>query len=1020
MVLGRIVQGPHVSRLLTAIGKFAKSRYVFGFNSGREALQAALIAADIGPGDRVILPSYCCDTVVQAVMAVSATPVYCDIGPDLNPDTESVMALLNPQVKAIVFTHLFGNPGRIDLLDAELRRQGWRSHVLLIDDAAQSFGARLGGKLIGTLGDVGVVSFGAGKTMTATGGGVLITGSSALATRLERMPTRLVSTSTKLRLALYWFLFRRWRRLALGFWRAVRPLFKTSETVGDVPAGLCNLDAAITLEQLRRLEQLLAIRRQRMNELDRVLNVNSGQSFADPVPPVAGRQEGAVCTKYALILRPTTPGPDDAYRYLAYMRECGIELQPLYEPIHRRRPSPIAGRLGRTEQIADRVIQIPVEPSLSDRSFAYVVRCFLAYPGRPAGRSPMLSTRERQEQRGQSSGVTAKAKKAREIAGFYRRRWFGLPSAPKINNGFATALRTPDGAFLSLLLAQDQKNTIRTADRICDGAVKLHGLPHEVFKQDPSWRKDFYSGYEWPLRPINRIYDSNDSGVDLNIPFELSRLQHVPALIQAYQVTHDHRYVHQLAATLDSWIRANPYGFGPNWWSCMEVGLRAVNMALACAFLQGHVEEHQWNRFLQSLWMHACHIHEYDVVRDPTRNKNNHFLGAMLGLLAVALIFDGLQAAEYRQTALGALRREVLRQFHDDGGNFESATAYHQFSMEVALVALLLLLSGGPIGRGAPSAEVLLGEEAVHRLRKGLQLTADYIQAFGESPNIGDSSDCRVLVFKDYFNRRSLDHRFLLELGAHVLDWSIPESRPGLASVYPTSGYACLKSKRYGLVAWAGPKGSGGSGGHGHNDKCSFVLAVDNRPLLVDSGTFIYNPNTQSRYALKRGRAHNILMLDDVEQCPIAPERVFGLGGEIRPSVAIKDRAGTWQIDMTHDGYARIETLGEVHRTIKCEGDTLLIHDRASGKGSHLASLFLNLHPEVQATIDASVATLRISTLKATIEFPHGVSLSFEDSQYSSMYHERGSSKRLVASMVAELPLSLAWTIRVLEEAQAR
>ena len=83
-------------------------RYVLPVNRGRTGLELALRALDVGPGADVVLPSYVCRAVLDAVNRIEAHPVFADIGPDLNVTVETVKAALTPQTKCVIVPHLFG------------------------------------------------------------------------------------------------------------------------------------------------------------------------------------------------------------------------------------------------------------------------------------------------------------------------------------------------------------------------------------------------------------------------------------------------------------------------------------------------------------------------------------------------------------------------------------------------------------------------------------------------------------------------------------------------------------------------------------------------------------------------------------------------------------------------------------------------------------------------------------------------------------------------------------------------
>lgn len=443
--------------------------------------------------------------------------------------------------------------------------------------------------------------------------------------------------------------------------------------------------------------------------------------------------------------------------------------------------------------------------------------------------------------------------KAKDISYFYWAKIADRPSAPQPDLSFFSAIRQSGSPLKQLLLDHvEQQSILEDAERICGGELKLYGLEPSLFTAGIKWHCDFYSGHTWPLKPFNRIYDPNNSGIDLNVPFELSRLQFIPCLIQAYEITRESRFMKRLFEIVDSWIANNPFCFGVNWWSCLEVALRAANLALAIAWFFDRIDDRKRKVYLDVLWRHAVYIYRFDVVNDKVRNKNNHFLGSMAGLLIASLCFQGRDTENMRKTALNAINKEIPRQFMEDGVNFESATGYHQFSLEVVLTVILFLRSREVRLFEANVATEAFGAIGAIRIQRALDFVLHYMSSFGRSPQIGDSSDCRVLVFRDYFRRPPHDHAFLFAMGEAACRYRRRLPSDSICRGYHESGHAFFKNDVYGLVAFAGPKGSNGTGGHGHNDKGSFVLSFKGRPVLVDSGTYIYNSEIHNRFDLKK------------------------------------------------------------------------------------------------------------------------------------------------------------------------
>ena len=357
-------------------------KHVYGFNSGREAIRAALQGFGVSHGDSVIMPSYCCESVAKAVVDCGGNPVFCDIGGDYNPDIESVLRLIGPKTRAIIFTHLFGNPGRIDLLERSLEGIDARSRILLVDDAAQSFGARLGGRLVGTFGDVGIISFGPGKTMSGTGGGLLLTHSETLARSIRHLSIRRVGVTAKMERLFYWIFFRRWRKYTLPFYRFVEKRLGKKAPTGEALEGLCNIDAAILMEQINRLDGLLKLRIRRKAILDGLLA--NGRGLGVEILPRNGQDKGFlnVATKYPVRVKEVAPHSDLFGHYRSLSHLAGIELQPLYTPIHMKAPySGYARFLPRTEKYWDTTIHIPMEPSIIDKDFLRTALMFITFMG---------------------------------------------------------------------------------------------------------------------------------------------------------------------------------------------------------------------------------------------------------------------------------------------------------------------------------------------------------------------------------------------------------------------------------------------------------------------------------------------------------------------------------------------------------------------------------------------------------------------------------------------------------------
>lgn len=157
---------------------FHDARYGVCVANGTLGLMAALRAVGVGPGDEVIVPAYTFIATASAVTSVGAVPRFADVAQGtLLLDAERLEAAITPRTRAVIPVHLAGCPTDMDALCAVARRH----HLHVLEDAAQAHGAAWRGRKVGALGDLGMLSFQAGKHMTAGEGGILLTNDHRLA-----------------------------------------------------------------------------------------------------------------------------------------------------------------------------------------------------------------------------------------------------------------------------------------------------------------------------------------------------------------------------------------------------------------------------------------------------------------------------------------------------------------------------------------------------------------------------------------------------------------------------------------------------------------------------------------------------------------------------------------------------------------------------------------------------------------------------------------------------------------------
>jgi len=181
---GMWVGGGDVEAFEVALTAYAGAAPAVAVSSGTGALILALKALDIGPGDEVIVPPSSFIASAAAVVHVGATPVFADVLDDQNVDPTAVEAAVSDRTRAIMPVHLTGRICRMDEIAAIAKRHDLR----VVEDAAQSMGSKLAGRMAGTFGDVGCFSAHPLKNLNAMGdAGYALTDDAEIAARIRRL-----------------------------------------------------------------------------------------------------------------------------------------------------------------------------------------------------------------------------------------------------------------------------------------------------------------------------------------------------------------------------------------------------------------------------------------------------------------------------------------------------------------------------------------------------------------------------------------------------------------------------------------------------------------------------------------------------------------------------------------------------------------------------------------------------------------------------------------------------------------
>ncbi len=339
----QFIQGPEVRALEAALAQFCGARHAIGCSSGTDALLLVLMAWGIGPGDAVICPAFTFCATAEVVALVGATPVMADVRADtFNLDPESFERAIATakrrglKPRAVIPVDLFGQPADHDSIGVIAGAHG----LLVLDDAAQSFGATYKSRKLGTCATATATSFFPAKPLGCYGdGGAIFTDDDALAARIRSL---------------------RVHGEGVDKYDTVR--------IG-LTARLDTIQAAVLIEKLEIFPEEIAARKA------------AAARYADglrdvAIVPQTGNEADSVWAQYTIRL---APGRRDALA--AALKQQGIPTAVYYaKPLHRQAAYarfPVAdGGLPVSEQLAGEVISLPMhaylEPPVQDRIIAAV------------------------------------------------------------------------------------------------------------------------------------------------------------------------------------------------------------------------------------------------------------------------------------------------------------------------------------------------------------------------------------------------------------------------------------------------------------------------------------------------------------------------------------------------------------------------------------------------------------------------------------------------------------------------
>lgn len=335
-------EGPVIQEFEDRIADYIGTKYCITFNSGTSAQHAALLASGIKEGDEVIVPSFTFISTANSALFVGAKPVFADIDEEtFGLDPNFVLENISSKTRAIMPVHYGGCPCKIQ----ELREIADDYGLVLIEDAAEAFGAEINGRKIGSFGDASMLSFCQNKVITTGEGGALVTDSEEIYQKSKLIRSHGRADNTQ--------------------------YFSSTQASDYITLGynfrMSSLTAALGVSQIQKVTEIIKMRREKAFYFTSRLKKEVGNNVRFPEIPES----------YFNVYQLYTIFADKRDELKDYLATRGIMTKIYFSPVHITNfYQNVLGykcELPVTEEVAESVLTLPMHPCLTFEEIDCVV-----------------------------------------------------------------------------------------------------------------------------------------------------------------------------------------------------------------------------------------------------------------------------------------------------------------------------------------------------------------------------------------------------------------------------------------------------------------------------------------------------------------------------------------------------------------------------------------------------------------------------------------------------------------------
>lgn len=480
------------------------------------------------------------------------------------------------------------------------------------------------------------------------------------------------------------------------------------------------------------------------------------------------------------------------------------------------------------------------------------------------------------------------------------------------------------------------------------------------FKKD-LWRLDPVSGGLWPGNNqycFDISYRHERELGDIKYVWEYNRLQFLQPLAAHALLTGSEPAIEMIENAISSWYENSPPFRGIGWNSGIELSLRAISLLVVVSLCGDRLNPQVQQQIANIIKAHAFWIDRFPSLYS---SANNHLVAEAAALFLISLAMPDLEkAGHYEKKGAEMLAQSARDQILDDGIGAEQSPTYGAFTAEFLL---LCAFTGKAAGKPLP-------EIVTSRLESFSSYIGWIADKIGNVPSIGDDDEGRVLSLcqPEPFYAMSVAGAIagfckieapqasqkIIELRDLVnqQDKIFSEKMTGIKT-FEKGGYTVIRDvmnkRQVNLQIDHGPLGYLSIAAHGHADALSLTLSIDDIPVLVDPGTYLYHSGGDWRDWFRGTPAHNTVNIDSSDQSEISG--TFNWLSKANAQLDKIQSGPEWKVYASHDGYE--ERYGLRHqRILEVNSNGFSVIDKFLHGKSSEAEIVFQLADNCSADID--------------------------------------------------------------------